>query len=174
MVVLELNYQKKVGLPGYSSHSCGLTVTTEVSSLNDVGAQVSDLYRRLQDSVDREIRETGWLPNNGNMEAVNGTSSSSKGIQHGANGNTVYRNGTSWACSEKQRGLIERIVDENDINWEDLHQLAQARFSKPIIALNKLEASGLIDEMLEKYGRGGAVNGNGRGHFRSRGRSVRA
>ena len=43
-----------------------------------------------------------------------------------------------------------------------IEKLAQERFSKSVKKLNKLEASGLIEELLEKYGDG---KGNGRARF---------
>jgi len=43
--------------------------------------------------------------------------------------------------------------------------LAQERFGKGVKALNKLEASGLIEELLEKTGQN---KGNGRSRYQSR------
>jgi erythromycin esterase-like protein len=36
MIVLEANYSKKLGLPGYSSHQYSLTVRKEVSDISQV------------------------------------------------------------------------------------------------------------------------------------------
>ena len=49
-------------------------------------------------------------------------------------------------------------MDENRLDKKEVERLAQERFSKSVKALNKLEASGRIDELLEKYG---AKNGRG-------------
>ncbi len=39
MVVLEANYSKKVGLPGYSAHQYAITLRTEISDLSQVEIQ---------------------------------------------------------------------------------------------------------------------------------------
>ena len=35
-IIIESNYSKKIGLPGYSSHSYSLTVRTELSDLGQI------------------------------------------------------------------------------------------------------------------------------------------
>ncbi len=59
---LEANYSKKVGLPGYSSHQFSLSLKAELSDPAQVPAEVTRLYRLLQDGVDTSIKEVGWLP----------------------------------------------------------------------------------------------------------------
>jgi len=93
----------------------------------------------LQDAVDCNIQQIGFLP--------------------GANGN---RNGHSapvsqadkWACSDKQKDLVLKIVDENKLDKAEVEKLSQDRFGKGVKALNKLEASSLIEELLEQTGQG--------------------
>ena len=58
----------------------------------------------------------------------------------------------AWKCSDKQRDLILKITDEHKLDKARVEQLAQDRFGKGVKALNKLEASGLIDELLEQTG----------------------
>jgi hypothetical protein len=144
-IVLEANYSKKLGLPGYSSHQYSVTLRTEVADLSQVEAESTRLHAMLQASVDREIQKTGFLPQNGT-----------------ANGQTSYRggNGETWACSPKQRDLILRIVQENNLDKNQVESLAQDRFGKSVKALNKLEASGLIDELITQTG--GTPNANRR------------
>lgn len=171
MVHLELAYAKKCGLPNYSSHQCSVSLKTELASIDQLDAQCRDLYQRLQATVDRELQTPGWLPGEeSGAPACNGAN----GIHQNPGSEervVAHQNGVPWQCSEKQRALIERIIDENNVDWGELHVLATKRFSKPVIALNKLEASGIIDEILERYGRNGSSNGNGRGSFRSRARN---
>jgi len=58
----------------------------------------------------------------------------------------------AWKCSDKQRDLIRKITDEHKLDKTKVDQLAQDRFGKGVKALNKLEASGLIEELLEQTG----------------------
>jgi hypothetical protein len=53
---------------------------------------------------------------------------------------------------DKQRDLILKIVAENKLDKKEIENLAKERFNLGVKALNKLQASGLIDELLEKYG----------------------
>ena len=57
-----------------------------------------------------------------------------------------------WNCSDKQKDLILKIVDEHRLEKNHVENLAQDRFGKGVKTLNKLEASGLIDELLEQTG----------------------
>jgi hypothetical protein len=136
MITLEANYSKKIGLPQYSSHQFSVTLRTEIADLSKVHDESARLYSELQNAVDTSIKEIGYLPGeNGHMSThTNG------------NGKDV------WNCSDKQRDLIIKIVEDNKLDKNDIEKLAQDRFSKGVKQLNKLEASGLIDELLEKHG----------------------
>ena len=149
MITLECNYSKKLGLPGYSSHQFSITLRTEISDLTQVQAESARLYKLLQEGVDTSIKETGYLPTNGNGNG-----------QRGGNGNgqSQPENG-DWNCSGKQKDLILKIVDEHKLEKAKVEGLAQDRFGKTVKALNKLEASGLIEELLEMTGQS---KGNGR------------
>ena len=67
--------------------------------------------------------------------------------------------GPALACSPKQQSLILKIVEEHKLEKAQVEALAQDRFGKTVKALNKLEASGLIDELLGKSGRNGRKDG---------------
>jgi hypothetical protein len=58
-----------------------------------------------------------------------------------------------WNCSQKQRELIEEIGKENNIDQNAFDGLAVEMFGAKTQALNKLQASGLIDELLDRYGK---------------------
>jgi len=153
MITLECNYSKKLGLPGYSSHQFSITLRTEITDLTQVQAESARLYKLLQDGVDTSIKETGYLPvNNGNSNG-NG------------NRNAGNVDNDAWNCSDKQRTLILKIVEESKLDKGEVEKLAQDRFGKGVKVLNKLEASGLIEELLEKTGQ---TQGNGRGRFQGR------
>ena len=151
MITLEANYSKKLGLPGYSSHQYSLTVRKEVTDISQVENESRQLFATLQSNVDRDIQNTGFLPGangNGNRNAGAG------------NGNGHRPSDERWNCSDKQRTLILKIVDESKLDKGEVEKLAQDRFGKTVKALNKLEASGLIEELIERTG--GKGNGNGR------------
>jgi len=152
MITLECNYQKKLGLPGYSSHQFAITLRTEIADLNQVQSESARLYKLLQEGVDTSIKETGYLPTNGTGNGQRSSQSTN------GNGQSQTENG-DWNCSGKQRDLILKIVDEHKLEKAKVETLAQDRFGKTVKALNKLEASGLIEELLEMTGQS---KGNGR------------
>jgi hypothetical protein len=153
MITLECNYSKKLGLPGYSSHQFAITLRTEIADLNQVQSESSRLYKLLQEGVDTSIKDIGYLPGtNGNGNGQRG------GNGNGHNQNQPADNG-SWNCSNKQKDLILKIVEEHKLEKAKIETLAQDRFGKTVKALNKLEASGLIEELLEMAGQS---KGNGR------------
>ena len=153
-IVIEANYSKKLGLPAYSSHSYSVTIRSEVADLSQVERESAKLYAILQGSVDREIQEVGFVPE------TNGHGSPSS---HATNGHASQANGEQWACSVKQRDLILKIVDEHRLDKQEVEGLAKDMFQKPVKTLNKMEASGLIEELLAKFGpaKTNSRNGNG-------------
>lgn len=137
-VNIELTYGKKLGLPGFSSHQFAVSIRAEVPNLEAVHAEVARVYGILQSSVDQQIVNSGFVPG-GEVKAPVG------------NGNNA--DSTPWKCSDKQRALIVKIVDEGKLGRGEVEQLAVSRFGHGVALLNKLEASGLIDELLGKTGR---------------------
>ena len=132
MITLEANYSKKIGLPGYSSHQFSVTLKSELSDIAQAEKESARLYDVLQQSVDQNIQQIGFLP-----------------------GEPVKSNKPpedKWVCSDKQRELILKITDEHKLDKTKVDQLAQDRFGKGVKQLNKLEASGLIEELLEQTG----------------------
>jgi hypothetical protein len=158
MITLECNYSKKLGLPQYSSHQFSITLKTEITDLNAVQGESARLYALLQQSVDASIKEPGFLPGkNGN------------GHTHPNNGNSRDE---AWSCSPKQKDLIIKIVEDNKLDKNHVEALAQDRFGKSVRALNKLEASGLIDELITQTG--GTPNNQRRQGNNSRANPARA
>ena len=150
-LVLEANYSKKLGLPGYSSHQYSVTVRTELSDVNQVEAESKRLYGLLQTCVDREIQSTGFLPglhSNGNN---NGHSH-----PHPANGHSNgHANGAveEWKCTPKQKELILQLVADKKLSKAEVEQLAVKLFGLGVRGLNKLQASGLISELTAEDSR---------------------
>lgn len=175
-IKLIANYSKRLGLPGYSSHQFSVSVETELVTTDDVAAESERLYQRLQSTVDEQILHTGFVPPaDYGMDApdVNQANSNSKPLPSNPSG---WQRGPAWKCSDKQRDLILKIVEEHQLDKADIEALAVERFSKGVRNLNKVEASGLIDELLDTHGGnqrqnpGKRVNGsayNGGAHGRS-------
>ena len=148
MITLEANYSKKIGLPGFSSHQFSLTLKSELADVSQVEKESTRLYSILQQSVDSNIQQIGFLP----MELKNGNGHS--------NGNGHNKPETdAWSCSDKQKELILKITDEHKLDKTKIDQLAIDRFGKGVKQLNKLEASGLIDELFVQTGQTKPRNG---------------
>jgi hypothetical protein len=166
-VILQMTYMKKLGLPNFSSHSCSVSLTVEIADVSAVEEETNKLYDLLQHAVDCEIREVGFMPdatvygmNNGGQQ--NGPQSSGNGYCPRRNGNTPQRpsaqhNGNGpgevWNCTDGQRGLILRIVNENQIPKDDVENTAQQMFGVGVKQLDKMQASQLIEELLERVGK---------------------
>ena len=156
-ITLEVNYAKKLGLPGYSSHQYSITVRTELTDLSQVQTESSRLYQLLQEAVDKDIQEVGFIPpdnygnngqpqQNGRTYHLNGSS----GPQNGSNGHT--RTNVVWNCTEGQRGLILRIINEHQMNKQDVEDLSRQLFGVGVLEINRMQASQLIEDLLVKAG----------------------
>ena len=159
------NYSKRLGLPGYSSHQFAVTVETEISNINDVAGESSRLYQSLQQSVDEEIQHTGFVPDHGyGMEGKtngNGSANRSNGQSAPSNGNgNGHTNGDGWICSDKQRDLILKLVTEHNLDKGQVDDTSRDMFGVGVKELNKLQASGLIERILDEHGGGRKGNGS--------------
>ena len=180
-IILTMNYSKKLGLPNFSSHSCSVSLQTEIADLNQVTGEVKRLYALTQDAVDREIQEVGYLPDASSYgmhppeNRANGSSYREADNRASRfNGNGEHADNGAWQCSEKQRQLVEKIVQENDLAKHQVEELAREMFGTGVKALNRLQASGLIDELLERHGGQRRGNGNGnRSRFQREPRGAR-
>ena len=163
-IILEANYSKKLGLAGYSSHQYSVTIRAELSDIKQVESESARLYSLLQGCVDRDIQQTGFLPASGS-----GSSHQNGSNGHHTNGNGHGRtNGQpeTWACSDKQRGLILKVIEDYHLDKQNIESLALERFGKGVRQLNRMEASGLIEELLETHGGNNGKGGrNGGNHF---------
>ena len=151
------NYSKRLGLPGYSSHQFSVCVETEISNIDDVAGESSRLYDTLQKSVDEEIQNTGFVPDQGygiSEQAPAKVSRSSIPPTNGMGdtGSNGHSNGAGWHCSDKQRDLILNLVGQHGLEKQDIENLSHEMFGAAVKGLNKLQASGLIDRILEEHG----------------------
>ncbi len=156
------NYSKRLGLPGFSSHQFSVSCETEITNVDDVASESARLYETLQQSVDEQIQATGFVPdadygNNGHVAPVNRIKT---------NGQKANGNGEGWQCSDKQRDLILKLINEHSLDKAEIEELSVDMFSKGVKQLNKLQASGLIDHLLEEHGgkRNGRPKSNGRSY----------
>jgi len=79
------------------------------------------------------------------MEPVNGNGRNR--ANGGSNGNGA------WRRSERQQNLIEKIVQEHHLDEREVENLAGEMFGAGVKRLDKLHASGLIDELIDRYGK---------------------
>lgn len=159
-IKLIANYSKRLGLPGYSSHQFSVSVETELVNTDNVVAASEHLYQCLQNTVDEQMLQTGFvppadygmdLPEGGNI--VPQEADRRPSLNSGNQGN--WRQGPAWRCSDKQKDLILKLVEEHKLDKTEVESLAVERFGRGVRLLNKVEASGLIDEMLETHGGSG-------------------
>ena len=178
MIKLIANYSKRLGLPGYSSHQFSVSVEAELSNINEVAEESSRLYQLLQHCVDEEIQNTGFVPPSGygsngksqgsgngsacangqNGSNGNGNGYSANGNGHPANGSNGH-NGDAWNCSDKQRELITKLVGEHHLDKGEVDATSHDMFGVGVKDLNKLQASGLIERILDEHGGGRKGNG---------------
>ena len=168
-IKLIANYAKRLGLPGYSSHQFSVSCETELTDLTQVHYEAARLYGLLQDSVDREIQQTGFVPGDdyGDKSA---SSAQSNGQSNGnGNGNDHHPDADPvWQCSDRQRELIIGLATELNLDNASLDKRSERLFRRPAHQLNKLGASGLISDLLaeagtrrQREGRNGANGGDG-------------
>lgn len=143
------NYSKRLGLPGYSSHQFSVSCETEITNVEDVAGEAARLYQTLQASVDEQIQSTGFVPN-----ADYGSNGHANAPAPRTNGHRTNGNGEAWKCSDKQRELILKLIAEHDLDKNAVEHLSQDMFGLGVRGLNKLQASGLIDHLLEEHGGG--------------------
>ncbi len=191
-LILTTDYSKKLGLPGFSSHQFSVSIQTELTDLDRVPGEVARLYQLLQQAVDREIQQTGFVPADGygetqrSLPATNGNGNNGHHRSNGHDGPTAHQNGNgstprrstapvngngAWQCSDKQRRLLTDLSRELQLSEEDLDERALRLFQRPARQLNKLAASGLITDLLgeaegQRQANGGnsGNGGNGKGH----------
>lgn len=156
-VILSMTYQKKLGLPNFSSHSCSVSLTVEIPDVSVAAQESSKLYALLQTAVDADIQQVGFMPDattygmkpnqdgNGQVHTRNGNGHRSPAHQ---------RNIEQWNCTDGQKGLILRVVSESKLDKNDVEAIAQQLFGMGVKELDKMQASQLIEELLEKTGKG--------------------
>jgi hypothetical protein len=148
-IKLIANYSKRLGLPGYSSHQFSIEIETELATTADVVAESARIYELLQTNVDEQIRQTGFVPptDYGMEETLASPANNNR-----TNGAQRSAASAAWKCTNKQRELIENLVNEHQLDKNEVDHLARQRFGKGVRQLDKVEASGLIDELIDSHG----------------------
>jgi hypothetical protein len=145
-IKLSANYSKKLGLPNYSSHSFSASVEVELTDISQVEKEVQRLYQLLQQSVDQEIQHPGFVP-----DAA--TPAKSAPPQRTTVSSPAKPLGDRWNCTEGQRGFILRIISDNKMEKKEAEDLSRQLFGVGVKELNKMQASQLIEDLLDKAGK---------------------
>ena len=146
-ILLEFKYDKRLGLPGYSSHDFGVSMRTEVNNVEQIKEESERAYRLLQQSVDAQLSNSGFIP------SENGKEPESKGNQ------TNETDPEKWNCTERQRGLILKILSQNDLPESAVEQVAEELHGRSMPELGKMQVSTVISEVLDRWGKHKRTNG---------------
>ena len=146
-ILLQFDYGKKLGLPNYSSHNFGVSMKAEVSDPEDIPQEAERAYGILQQAVDKQMENPGFIPSENNKEAE------SKETQ--INGTDPEK----WNCTERQRGLILKILSQNDLPESAIEEVALDLHGRPMSELGKLQVSSVISEVLDRWGKHKKTNG---------------
>jgi len=180
MVTLEITYSKKLGLPQFSSHACTVSLKVEIPDVSQVEEQSHHLYHLLQNAVDQEIQQVGFMPDpstyghktngarsNGSAKTNGYTRNNGRAYQLKIGSDGPKYGHHDWACSENQRVLILRLIGENDLDKNDVEAKSQEMFGLGVKALNKMQASQVIEWLFEI-----TRNGSQKGNWRSQPQSA--
>lgn len=162
-IELQATYSKKLGLPNYSSHCYVVSLRTELTDLSQVEMESTRLYALLQQSVDKEVQEVGFLPDATTYGMDGGNHPSQPAPVNRLNGHNcksaspvpaavsqpkLDEPDATWNCSDKQRELITKLGKQAKLQWEDVERIANLRFDQPVRSLDRKQASVLIEALL--------------------------
>lgn len=149
-ILLEIHYDKRLGLPGYSSHDFGVSLKTEVTDLDQIRQESERAYQILQKSVDSQIIHRGYVPeqvNNSGKSNQEEKDNTSVGIDKNDN------NTETWNCTVRQKDLILNVLERNNLDPKTANELGLELHGKEMDRLTKLQVSGVITELLNRFGR---------------------
>ncbi len=128
-IILEAAYSKKLGLPNYSSHSYVVSIRTELSDLTQVEAESARLYALLQQSVDDEIQQVGFLPdathygmNTGELPPHHPPAAERSRVHRTA---TVHTASMPGRAPTSRRKLILKLVEQHGLDKQEVEALAK-------------------------------------------------
>ena len=168
-IELQATYSKKLGLPNYSSHCYVVSLRTELTDLSQVEAESARLYTLLQQSVDKEVQEVGFLPDatTYGMEGGHAPQPAPVNRLNGHNGKSASpavaaksdESESAWNCSDKQRELITKLGKQAKLQWEEIEHIAHLRFDQTVRSLDRKQASVLIEALLAHRDENSRANG---------------
>lgn len=179
-IKLIANYSKRLGLPGYSSHQFEVSIETEISNTSELAAETERLYGSLQAAVDAQIQQVGFVPDEhygsqvtqrpalGASCSQTTPASSVRQTPPASVPETSVATVPAWKCSEKQQSLILELAGKAGLDDTALNELSARRFNKVVAMLNRMEASGLIDELMNRSGSSSKRSASGRNNYTRR------
>lgn len=179
-IKLIANYSKRLGLPGYSSHQFEVSIETEITHTSELTSETERLYGSLQAAVDAQIQQVGFVPNEhygtqvtqrpvpGASRSQTTSTSSVRQTPPASAPETSVATVPAWKCSEKQQSLILELAGKVGLDGTALNELATRRFNKSVAMLNRMEASGLIDELMNRSGASTKRSASGRNNYTRR------
>ena len=179
-IKLIANYSKRLGLPGYSSHQFEVSIETEITHTSEQSAETERLYGALQSAVDAQIQQVGFVP-----DEHYGTQATQRPVPRASASLTTSESSVrqtppagapessiatvpAWKCSEKQQALILELAGKVGLDDSALNELATRRFNKVVAMLDRMEASGLIDELMNRSGATSKRSASGRNNYTRR------
>ena len=179
-IKLIANYSKRLGLPGYSSHQFEVSIETEITHTSELASETERLYGSLQAAVDGQIQQVGFVPGE-----HYGTQATQRPVPGASSSQTTSASSVrqtppasapegsvetvpAWKCSEKQQSLILELAGKTGLNDSALNELSTRRFNKVVAMLNRMEASGLIDELMNRSGSSFKRSASGRNNYTRR------
>ena len=135
-----------IPLPGYSSHQFSVSVETELHDVENVANESEKLYKTLQQAVDEQMQQTGFVPPDGY-----GMSNGQNNGERQANGGRS--NGEGTPITSKQLDLIKKVCRENNVNKDEVERMSMDMFGVGVSKTNRMQASNLIDALFDQYGK---------------------
>ena len=136
-ILLQFDYGKKLGLPGYSSHNFGVSMKAEVNDPEEIPQEAERAYGILQQAVDKQMENPGFVPSqNGKSEIKEPEVDPDK-----------------WNCTERQKGLLLTILDRNGLEPIVVEDLSREIHGRSMADLGKMQVSAVIGEAIGRWGR---------------------
>ena len=128
-----------------------MSVETELATTDNVTAEAARLYKTLQTAVDREMQSTGFVPGSeygSDLQPATPQVPNQRPMVNGSSHNKP------WKASDKQRELVFKLVENSNLDIAVVESLSEEMFGHgDLPELNKIQMSGLIDELLSRYGK---------------------
>ena len=139
-ILLEFKYDKRLGLLASDSHDFGVSMRTEVNNMDQIQEESERAYRLLQKSVDAQLHNPGFIASENGKE------------QRGEENQTEKTDPQQWNCTERQRGLILKIIGRN-LPESEVDRVAQEVTGRRMYELQKGQASLIVGEILDRWGK---------------------